>query len=282
MKAALLGILASVVAAEVYMWLPMLAKVLIRLNTRRLPEELHVRSEEEWTANLQDIPGNIAKLGVAADLAWAVPRLRHEHEFPAIPFKPATDAVLRFLDIILASSMLTVVAPLLGVVALVIKLGSPRGPILVFHSLAGRNGHFRRLKFRTIDDSRPNPARTLFGEYLHRFDIDELPTLWNVLRGDMSIVGPAPVTPQRLEQLNQRFPELAKQRAFVRPGITGPALLRGASESPDSPFAFFDPDTDWVENRGPAYYFLITWRTFLAAAENLINDAAKWVREQQK
>ncbi|MDQ1433028.1 MAG: hypothetical protein QOF40_3630 [Actinomycetota bacterium] len=141
------------------------------------------------------------------------------------------DALKRVLDLIGASVALVVLSPLLAVIAVAVRvrMGSP---VLFRQERPGRGGHpFLMTKFRTMTDRRgpdgellPDAERlTGFGRFLRRTSIDELPELLNVVRGDMSLVGPRPLL---MEYLPLYSAEQAR-RHEVRPGITGWAQVNG-------------------------------------------------------
>lgn len=137
----------------------------------------------------------------------------------------------RLMDVVLASMALTLLAAPIAVLALLVRvrLGSP----VFFRQLRpGLNGKpFELIKFRTMTDARdpdgtllPDADRlTPFGRWLRATSLDELPELWNVLKGDMSLVGPRPLL---MEYLPLYTPEQAR-RHEVRPGITGWAQVNG-------------------------------------------------------
>jgi lipopolysaccharide/colanic/teichoic acid biosynthesis glycosyltransferase len=149
---------------------------------------------------------------------------------------PWGDATKRALDVSLAAVALIVLAPLLGAIAVVVRatLGSP---ILFSQRRIGlRERPFTILKFRTMREPRPgevwfrtNDERvTRLGRFLRTSSLDELPELWNVIRGDMSLVGPRPLLPEYLEEYT---PE-ERRRHHVRPGITGWAAVHGRNVLP--------------------------------------------------
>ena len=137
----------------------------------------------------------------------------------------------RFIDIILSVSVLLLLAPIIVLLFFLIriKIGSP----VFFHQIRpGLHGlPFQIIKFRTMTDARDAAGNLLsdaerltrFGRFLRATSLDELPELWNVLRGDMSLVGPRPLL---MEYIPLYTPEQAR-RHEVRPGITGWAQVNG-------------------------------------------------------
>lgn len=157
----------------------------------------------------------------------------------------------RLFDLLMAGTALLVFTPVLLVVAILVrlKLGSP---ILFSQVRPGLNGQpFKMFKFRTMldaQDAQGNPLPddkrlTKFGSLLRSTSLDELPGLWNVLKGDMSLVGPRPLL---VEYLPLYSPEQAK-RHLVRPGITGWAQVNGRNAI--SWEQKFKLDTWYVENQ---------------------------------
>jgi sugar transferase (PEP-CTERM system associated) len=149
--------------------------------------------------------------------------------------RPTTRRLKRILDMFCASIGLVLAAPLMLLAALLIKLESP-GPVLYKQVRAGEFGKlFTILKFRSMRTDaekggaqfaqKDDPRVTRVGKFIRKTRIDELPQLWNVLRGDMSMVGPRPERPVFIEQLEQQVP-FFKQRLYVKPGVTGHAQVR--------------------------------------------------------
>jgi lipopolysaccharide/colanic/teichoic acid biosynthesis glycosyltransferase len=141
--------------------------------------------------------------------------------------------IKRVADVIVAGIGLVLVSPILLVAALAIKLTS-RGPLFFTQTRIGRDeAPIRILKFRTMQAGRtpdPNevvsldhPEITRVGRLLRRTKIDELPQIINVLKGDMSLIGPRPTLPDQVERYN----DFERQRQRVRPGCTGLAQIHG-------------------------------------------------------
>jgi lipopolysaccharide/colanic/teichoic acid biosynthesis glycosyltransferase len=149
------------------------------------------------------------------------------------------DALNRALDVAGAGAVLLVASPLLGLAALAVKL-EDGGPILYRQTRVGRDGRdFELLKLRTmvVDAERKgagwavdrdDPRITRAGRFLRRLSIDELPQLWNILRGEMSLVGPRPTLRYQVE----RYDERQRHRLDVKPGLTGWAQVNGRAALP--------------------------------------------------
>lgn len=140
-----------------------------------------------------------------------------------------------FFDRILSLFGLLVLAPVLFVVAVLIKIRMPGGPAIFRQRRVGRNGKlFTMYKFRSMTVSHSGSSVSVAGESritplgakLRKYKLDELPELWNVLKGDMSFVGPRPDVPGYADRLQGEDRLILK----LRPGITGPASLKYADE----------------------------------------------------
>jgi lipopolysaccharide/colanic/teichoic acid biosynthesis glycosyltransferase len=184
------------------------------------------------------------------------------HEFRPGP----VDRTLRALDVLVGGALLLAVSPLLLVCAAAVMASGGR-PVVYRGPRVGRNGHlFQMYKLRTLradaelrlgrvlgpELSRLTSAETTrVGRVLRAFKLDELPQLWNVLRGDMSLVGPRPIRPAFFEELCESIPAYW-QRLVVRPGMTGLAQLRLSREmSWEEKLAH---DFEYIADRSPRLY----------------------------
>ena len=182
------------------------------------------------------------------------------------PASPFGDACRRAVDIVGAGLLLVLVSPVLLAAAVAIRITS-RGPILFRQERVGRGERiFMVVKLRTmvvnhakvidiarvealardgvLTKSENDPRITRVGRFLRRTSIDELPQLWNVLTGDMSLIGPRPLIPFMLAP----YPELRRVRSTVRPGLTG---LWQVSERSDNTtaLAMADADLEYIATR---------------------------------
>jgi lipopolysaccharide/colanic/teichoic acid biosynthesis glycosyltransferase len=156
----------------------------------------------------------------------------------------------RALDITVAAAGMVVFAPVMGVIAVAIALASP-GPVLFRQERVGRRGRiFRLYKFRTMVagaegcgiTSAGDDRVTRVGAFLRCWKLDELPNLLNVLKGEMSLVGPRPELPCYLEGLTDRQRRILE----LKPGMTGLAQLRYINESLVITSEQVDRDYEWI------------------------------------
>ena len=162
----------------------------------------------------------------------------------------------RAFDAATAAALLLLTAPVLALAALAVKLGS-KGPVIYRQARVGKDGiDFELLKLRTMvvgaenqgagpAVNRGDPRITRAGRILRRLSLDELPQLWNVLRGDMSLIGPRPTLRYQVERYTPR----QRRRLEVRPGITGWAQVHGRAALPWE--ERIDLDVWYVEHRSP-------------------------------
>jgi len=172
----------------------------------------------------------------------------------------------RAADVAIAGTALLVTSPLLGLAALAVKL-EDGGPVLYRQRRVGRDGEdFELLKLRTMivgaekvgagfAVDRGDPRITRAGRVLRKLSLDELPQLWNVIRGEMSVVGPRPTLRYQVE----RYSERQRRRLDVKPGITGWAQVHGRAALPWA--ERIELDVFYVENRSPRLDLRILART---------------------
>jgi lipopolysaccharide/colanic/teichoic acid biosynthesis glycosyltransferase len=184
-------------------------------------------------------------------------------------FRPAARipaVIRRAIDVTVSALVLAASSPVLALAALAIRLESP-GPIVYRQRRSGLHGkEFDVLKLRTMVDGaehkgaglaiNANDSRiTRVGAFLRRTSLDELPNLVNVLRGEMSLIGPRPTLPAQVAQYTER----QRGRLAVKPGITGWAQVNGRASLPWS--ERIELDLYYIEHRSPALDARILWRT---------------------
>lgn len=175
-------------------------------------------------------------------------RLRHiqVNDLPLLELKLEPPSAIfslfkRGLDILLAFALLVLLSPILAAVAIIVKLSSP-GPVLYSQDRVGLNGMvFKVYKFRSmVQDAekttgpvlaiKRDPRVTKFGQFMRTTRIDELPQLLNIIKGEMSFVGPRPERPMFVNRFEKEIPGY-KERTRIRPGVTGLAQVSGTYES---------------------------------------------------
>lgn len=184
--------------------------------------------------------------------------------------------VKRTIDVVIGALALFLGAPLMGLIALMIKMESP-GPVLFKQERLGKNGRrFTVYKFRSMIKGaeeqiaelgelneadgplfkiKDDPRLTRLGKWLRRLSLDELPQFYNVLRGEMSLIGPRPPLPAEVEQ----YQEWHKRRLEVSPGITGLWQVSGRSELTFDEMALLD--IYYIENWSLGLDTKILWQT---------------------
>jgi Undecaprenyl-phosphate glucose phosphotransferase len=176
----------------------------------------------------------------------------------------------RIVDVVFSGIAMVLLSPFLGIIALLIKATSP-GPVLYRQARLGMDGRaFSLVKFRTMRKDaekadepvwsiRDDPRRTCLGAFLRKYSLDELPQLWNVLKGDMSLVGPRPERPEFIREFQKEIPAYIL-RQKVKSGMTGLAQVRGW-RGPTSLEKRVECDIQYIEGWSLGLDFKILWLT---------------------
>jgi exopolysaccharide biosynthesis polyprenyl glycosylphosphotransferase len=189
-----------------------------------------------------------------------------------VPLRGFNSLLKRLIDIATSSIALFALSMPFAIIAFLIRRTSPGGVFYTQERMGLDGKAFHVLKFRSMyegaeDDTGPiwardnDPRCTRIGRWLRRFDLDELPQLWNVLRGDMSIVGPRPERPYFVQQFKHRFPQYML-RHKVKAGITGWAQVNGwrGNTSLEKRIEY---DLYYIENWSVSLDLKIMWLTLL-------------------
>ncbi|GAA4224115.1 exopolysaccharide biosynthesis WecB/TagA/CpsF family protein [Sagittula marina] len=228
----------------------------------------------EWVWRLASEPRRMARRYLIGNLAFLTRAAR-----AAFARQDKSDAVARVMDILLAGAALMLLSPFALFVAAAIRLDS-KGPVFFRQTRVGKDGqHFSMLKFRSMYldaearraellatsdregvcfKSRTDPRITKLGRVLRRYSIDELPQIWNILRGDMSIVGPRPALPSEVAA----YPERALERLVCKPGLTGIWQVSGRAEIGFD--KMIDMDIAYVRSRSVLLNIILITMTFRA------------------
>lgn len=184
--------------------------------------------------------------------------------------------LIRVFDVFFSLIALLVFAPIVLLISLLI-LFSMGAPVFFIQKRLGLEGEiFSVYKFRSMSNTtiqehdfekvneyavklKNDPRITPLGNFLRKTSLDELPQFWNVLKGDMSFVGPRPWVPQEYEVI----PKDWHSRLSAKPGITGLAQINGRSDLAMDKIV--QNDMEWVENQSISNYFLILFKTFMYA-----------------
>ena len=193
------------------------------------------------------------------------------------------DVELRLLDLLFAAAFTLLLLPVFALISLLI-LASDGPPVLYRGERVGRHGHFFRiLKFRTLRrdaETRLGPylgaelvrrtetEYTKLGRWLKESQLDEVPQFWNVLHGEMSLVGPRPIRPRFFAELAHELPSYW-QRLVVRPGLTGFAQVRHGYET--SMAEKLAHDLEWIADRSVRLYL----RTVVATGWRVLKQSLK-------
>jgi exopolysaccharide biosynthesis polyprenyl glycosylphosphotransferase len=256
------------------------------LTTAELSDLVALTEEERVTfkqvPNLFEIKAMQVNVGTLAGIPLV--------EFRKTPLDGWGRIIKRLTDIVLATAAAIILSPLLFVIALLIRLDSP-GPVIYRNKRVGPNGLFAAYKFRSMylqystgeeyggqaaeeyEDTliatkstrvgpifkiKDDPRRTRIGRLLERTSLDELPQFFNVIKGDMSLIGPRPHMPKEVAKYEASY----KKLLHVKPGVTGLAQISGRSDlSTDEEVRL---DTFYVENWTPLMDIMILLKTPLA------------------
>jgi exopolysaccharide biosynthesis polyprenyl glycosylphosphotransferase len=258
------------------------------LRERPVDEVYFASTESAHNAAVQAAVRTCEKLGVPFALpvcAYRLTRARLTHEsaladgyahFTTVHVTPLERAMKRLFDIAVSATALLVLAPLLVAAAVMVKLTS-RGPVLFKQERVGLLGRrFHMLKFRSMVENaealkaellssneqsgpvfkmRRDPRVTEVGRFIRKYSIDELPQILNVLRGDMSIVGPRPPLPGEVA----RYEGWQRRRLSVRPGLTCVWQVSGRNEISFQDWMLLD--MQYIDHWSLAHDFSLIWRT---------------------
>lgn len=233
LAAILLSILLALLSDELLSWSPRLATWLVRRSVKRAPLHLRERLLEEWLADIDECPGRISKLFIALDTHRAAYLIGHHFRLPNISCWSALS--VRLFDVFVGALTLVCTAPPIILVTISILFETKgRGPIFQRDLRIGLDGQrFSVITFATLpvpskihDESveNINHQMTKTGTIIHALCIDELPQLFNVVKGEMSFVGPSPESPEYVATAAKCVDNYS-ERFRVRPGITGHAQV---------------------------------------------------------
>lgn len=237
-----------------------------------------LRSIEDLPVDIQILPDlfSILPLCPGVEDFGGIPLI----QIRASPHLGTAKFMKRTLDVVLSLVALALLLPFMGVIALLVKSTSP-GPALYRQTRMGPDGKaFQMVKFRTMHvgaepPGRPvwsrsgDPRRTRVGAFLRRYSLDEIPQLWNVLKGDMSLVGPRPERPEFIREFSQRIPAY-RLRYKVKGGMTGLAQIqgwRGATSLEKRIECDIQYIQRWTLGLDLKILFMTLWKGFINRAE---------------
>jgi lipopolysaccharide/colanic/teichoic acid biosynthesis glycosyltransferase len=210
-------IIGKIAADEAKAWLPRLSRFLVDRAIRRLPDDYRARYTEEWESDILELPGELSRVIYSAGLVKAASNIRKVSRGQSISYTESF--AKRSFDLLFATMALGFGLPFIWWCLLVVKFESS-GPCVVMQMRTGKDRSpfsLQRIRTRYMHSRHI----TRFGSFLRTTHLDELPQLVNVLKGEMSIVGPRPIFPAEVELYDER--EMI--RFAVKPGITGYAQL---------------------------------------------------------
>lgn len=260
-------IVAAFVSDEALAWSPRLARFLIHLSTRRLSDDIRERMREEFLADIEHQPGKLGKVVTAIDSFRGVCLINYTRTLPGVPLW--VPLLVRIFDVFIATLALIIVFPLLASLLMVLWAESGFKDHLFDRRIKiGWQGQpFTALTIRVT--SKGGKAYTRLGWVVSEAGFDYLPLLINVLRGDMSLVGPPPDTPAVAEKYSKLVPEYTN-RYRVRPGITGLAqLYQVRRDSPKEVLARLRCDMHLIRNYSLRQHVRIVLATIKAVTPSL-------------
>lgn len=279
LRTIIVGLFIAVLADEILGWTSWFSTWLIYHNAKKVPPHMISRCEEEWLAHLNEIPGRMSKLLFAIDTYRASHIISHNFLLHNVSYY--VPLVLRVFDFTLSTVGIILSAPLLFATALLIKLDS-KGPILFKQKRIGKDGKvFNILRFRTFKTYADSESGliltglnefqvTRVGHFLHKSNICMLPLLINVMKGEMSVVGPRPEQPSFTMVVRKKFIKDYDYRHRVRPGITGLAQLLHPYGSSIDLMERFKYDKYFVDNLSIRLFIKIWFLTQYVALRGVI------------
>jgi lipopolysaccharide/colanic/teichoic acid biosynthesis glycosyltransferase len=273
-----IAVVGQFMADEVKAWFGWLHQKVRRMAVVKLPPERRERYDEEWESGLAEIPGDIFRLIYSIGLLRAAIGIRNVALKSAANSETPYALQKRVVDIVFSGLVLIFLMPLLAAIAIAIKLDSS-GPAFYITGRIGKKGRLIQcIKFRTMvlnpEERRTNiiqmnerdgglfkPSKgwriTRLGRFLRKYSLDELPQLFNVLKGDMSIVGPRPPTASEVREY--KLSDL--RRLDMTPGITGAWQVEGRQDpSSASPKSL---NETYAQNMSIWLYLKIIMRTII-------------------
>jgi lipopolysaccharide/colanic/teichoic acid biosynthesis glycosyltransferase len=231
-----IGVVARLMGDELKSWSIWLRKRILRMAVAKLPKNRRQRYDERWESRLEELPGEIAKLICSIRLLWAALGIRKAALKRALNSRAIFRQVKRLFDVLFSAAITLALSPTFIAIAIAVKLGSG-GPLFSFSERIGKRGRvFRSINFRTMlrgtapqfAQIQMNGARgesckigydlciSCVGRLLRKFSLDALPMLFNILNGDMSVVGPPALCPSAVDDYDLSY----LRRFDLRPGIT--------------------------------------------------------------
>lgn len=253
----------AIIADEFLAWSSRLSIFLIRRSVRSLPPHYRERLYEEWLGDMQTYPGKLSRLIFALDTFRAAYRIGHSTRLPHL--SRWLPVLVRTADLLLATAVLLIDLPVILLISLAILIATRgRGPILHRDTHIGLDSQpFQLLKFRLTSSDSVNGMRlSKLGRFVRYLRLHEIPQLLNVIRGDMSLVGPRPERSKFVAFMSTTIPGY-EARHRVRPGITGDAQVRhpdGASA--EDAKEKLRCDLYYIEKYSFGFYIKVLIRTF--------------------